>query len=317
MKVKKRHTLLILIVFLALALLAVLFVTSWITVPFRPDQQGWKTIPEQERKTPTLENVIAFDRATLQDRIRPQDYFTADSLGWLVNKTEYRAPQMWTSLYCGDPENPKGSVPSDGISALSLYDYGFKPLEMYGRSFETRFLISEGVMHGAAYVYRDPSPDGLYSAVRETAGQITRQFTVETSRTAVSALESADSFWQYVDANKKQAEIWHNGIPFTEKQEYSVIGDYVAETFPGTLRITVHIPERGDPYAVFVWQKTDHALLFNDGVCFLNAQYRVENDTYYINTPYPGEDFYEEKHEIEASASRVREANPKNLALDY
>ena len=110
MKVKKRHTLLILIVFLALALLAVLFVTSWITVPFRPDQQGWKTIPEQERKTPTLENVIAFDRATLQDRIRPQDYFTADSLGWLVNKTEYRAPQMWTSLYCGDPENPKRAV---------------------------------------------------------------------------------------------------------------------------------------------------------------------------------------------------------------
>ncbi len=312
---KKKHTILILILFLAIALFIILFAVSWLTAGNRTGKVEWKTIPDDQRREPTLANVIAYDRASSEEPIRVRDYFTRESLGWQVNSQSYVAAQAQTSLYCGDPENPKGTVPSDGMSALRLYDYGFKPLEMYGRSFETRFLVSEGVMHGAAYVYRDPSPDGLYSAVRETADQITRQFAVETS--AVSALESADSFWQYVDANKKQAEVWHNGIPFTEKQEYSVIGDYGAETFPGTLRITVHIPERGNPYAVFVWQKTDHALLFNDGVCLLNANYRVENDTYYIESPFSGDGFNEGKHETEASASRVREANPENFALDY
>ena len=310
MKEKKKHTLLILIVFLALALLIVLFVTSWVTVSFNPVKQGWKTIPEEERKTPTLENVIAYDRAASGERIRPQDYFAADSLGWLVDSYDYGAPQKQTSLYCGDPENPEGIVPWGDQSITCLYDYCYEPVEMYGKPFETRFLCGEGVLHSAAYVCRAETPEALLPVIRETAGQISRQFSIETSAAASSALESPEAFEEYVRANQKEAEVWRNGKPFAVKQRYAVIGDYTGTNFPGTLRITVHIPEIGDPYAVFVWQKEQHTLLFEGSVCRLNPTLRREGNYIYLETPGTNEE--RKIHYLD-----VREAFPQNFALDY
>ena len=301
MEEKKKPTLLIVIVYFVLAFLVVLVIVSLTTISLNPDKKEWEKIPENERKEPTLENVLEYNRISEKFKIRPEDYFIPESIGVYVND-----PQDQSPLYCGDPANPEGWIPVFS----KLYDSSQKPFLMFGRSFEIRFLVSEfqskGVVHSVAYLCRAESVDALYETIRETTDQFSRQFDLKTSDAVLAVLESPERFRTFVDESKHETQVWSNTKQVVSQQAFTIIGDYTGENFQGTLRVTVHLPEGEQPYAVFAWQEKKHTLFF----------YGSAYDRCALNPIKKGEYVYiDENKSVEYTSGR--QTYPKNFALDY
>ena len=313
MKTKKKHTILILTVFLVLSAFVILFLVSYMNIASQKSGKNdksnwkWKEISQENRKAPMLENIIAFDRdATAaqdnKERINPYLYFLPDSFGWQVNDNSDLLSKS-SFLYCSDEENPKGIIPF----GTYFHDYCFEPISMYGRTFETRFLNGDDTIYSAAYVLKGDSVDALYGEIREVANQVIQQFSLSAQQID-DVMRSEENFKSYVSSNLQKAEgVYRESKPFTLKQEYAVLGDLTGEGFPGKLRISVHIPKNDRPYATFVWQKKEYALFFTDRYgyrCFLDPQ--ISSDGTIVT-------FAGEKYDVLSG----KLTTPQNFALDY
>ena len=321
MKAKKKHTLAFMILYLFIIPVIILFIVFQIwfkqdeeerlvskmdwgrgskqEIETNPDEP-FKLIPEADRKDPTLENVFAFLRDRKNNRIDPQLYFKADSLGWLVNSVGEMESEP-SFLYCADSKNPNGSIPS----GARLYDYCFQPLEMYGRSFQTRFLTNVDALYSAAYILEGDTAEELYEGIIDFIDRLSSQYELKTELNNSNTLCSMNAYLKFLSEHKKTAKsVFSSKKPFTLEQEYTVIGDYTSKDFPGILRITVHQPKHAAPYVAFVWQREKHTLYFYKKDCCIFEPIPDQDGNVLING---------KTYRYDATFAVV----PENLALDY